>query len=114
LRAVEVLPTRLPLELSKLDKRILEHVIAMTGADYCYRSIREDLPAEFQDIIPDIGGIDYSRVRQIRCPRLKQIQGYIVVHEPEPRVSLQKIADALAGCGVRRPRRRPRRQLGAI
>jgi DNA-directed RNA polymerase specialized sigma54-like protein len=40
---------------------------------------------------------------------LKAIKAYIETHDPELRVSNQKIADALAKCGVRVPRRRHRK-----
>jgi hypothetical protein len=109
LRAVEVIPTRLPYEPSELDKRILEHVISLTGAkDHCYRSIREGLPEHLRNVVPDIRVLDFSRVRTIRAPLLKEIRGYISDHDPDLRVSNQKIADALAMFGIRVPRRRRR------
>jgi hypothetical protein len=108
LRAVEVMPTHLPYEPSQLDKRILGHVIALTGSDGCYRSIREGLPERFQHLVPDLRALDYSRVSEVRAPLLKKIRGYIEDNDPELKVSEQKIADALATPGVRVPRRRPR------
>jgi hypothetical protein len=108
LRAVEVEPTGLH-KPSALDERILQHVIALTNSFHCYRSIREGLPEDLQRQLPDLRALDYSRVRTIQPPALKVIRGYIEQNDPQVRVSTQKIADALARCGVRAPRRRPRR-----
>jgi hypothetical protein len=107
LRAVEVEPTGLH-KPSALDERILVHVIAMTESFHCYRSIREGLPEDLQRQILDLRALDYSRVRTIQAPPLKVIRGYIE-NDPQLRISNQKIADALARCGVRVPRRRPRK-----
>ena len=110
LRAVEVIPTILPYEPSQLDQRILRHVLALTNAHYCFRSIREDLPQDLWEMVPDIKLLDYSRVRSIEAPLLKLIKGYIEVHDPGLRASNQKIADSLAMYGIRIPvpRRRAR------
>jgi hypothetical protein len=105
---VEVEPSGLH-RPSPLDERILAHVIAMTNSFHCYRSIREGLPEDFQRQLPDLRMLDYSRVFTIKPPPLKVIQWYIAQNEPQLRVSNQKIADALARCGVRVPRRRPRK-----
>jgi hypothetical protein len=108
LRAVEVIPSHMPYELSELEKLILRHVIVLTGSYYCYRSIREGLPEQLHQQVPDLRALDYSRVRTIRAPSLKVIKGFIEDQNPQLKVSSQKIADALAKCGVRVPRRRPR------
>jgi hypothetical protein len=108
LRAVEVIPTRMPYELSKLEQQILQRVITLTESYDCYRSLREGLPEHFQHMVPDLHALDYSRVRMIQAPPLKVIRAFIEDHDPELKVSNQKIADALAKCGVRVPRRRPR------
>ena len=108
LRAVEVVPTPLPYEPSELEERILHHVIALTKSYDCYRSIREGLPENQQQQVPDVRALDYARICSIEPPPLKVIQGYIAENDPELKVSNQKIADALAMCGVRIPRRRPR------
>jgi hypothetical protein len=109
IRAVEVTPALLPYELSELDNKILRYLIALQNADYCYRSIHEGLPEDLQEMVPDIRALDYDRVRMIRAPLLKVIRGYICEKDPSLRVSNQKIADALAKCGVRIPRHRRRR-----
>jgi hypothetical protein len=108
LRAVEVVPTHLPYKPSELEERILRHVIALRKSYDCYRSIREGLPEDQQQQVPDLRVLDYARVCSIHAPPLKAIQGYITEKDPELKVSNQKIADALAMCGMRIPRRRPR------
>jgi hypothetical protein len=108
LRAVEVVPTRLPYKPSKLDEQVLRHVISLTKADNCYRSIREGLPENLQDEVPDLRALDYSRVRTIQAPLLKVIRAFIEDHDPGLQVSTQKIADALATYGIRVPRPRQR------
>ena len=106
LRAVEVVPSYLPYKASALDLRILRHVLAQTRADHCYRSIREDLPQQYREMVPDFRAIDFARVLDLRVPYVKVIKAYIEDNDPGLNVSLQKISDALALFGVRRPRRR--------
>jgi hypothetical protein len=108
LRAVEVVPTHLPYKPSELEVQILRHVIALTKSYHCYRSIREGLPEDQEQQVPDVRALDYARICSIEPPPLKVIQGYIAENDPELKVSNQKIADALAMCGMRIPRRRPR------
>jgi hypothetical protein len=61
LRAVELLPTYLPYNLSQLEERILLHVISLTkSGSSCYRSIREHLPEHMQDRVPDTLGRQLS------------------------------------------------------
>jgi hypothetical protein len=53
LRAVEVVPARLPLEPSKLDWRIVYHTITLAGAqDKCLWSLRDSVPDQFRDAVP--------------------------------------------------------------
>jgi hypothetical protein len=108
LRAVEVVPTAMPYALSPLEERVLRHVIELTKSHDCYRNLRDDLPQHLQPGIPDLYVLDYDRVPKIEAPPLKLIRAYIEDHDPELKVSNRKIADALAKCGVRIPRRRPR------
>jgi hypothetical protein len=114
LRAVEVIPTYLRYVPSELDLRILRHVIELTQSHFCYRSIREGLPEQLQSQVPDVHALDYARVRRVQPPILKVIRAYIQDHDRELKVSDQKIADALATCGVRIPktRRRASSKLG--
>jgi hypothetical protein len=109
LRGVEMVPTHMPYELSRVEKRILQNVIKLTESDGCYRNLREDLPEHLQPGIPDLWVLDFGRLHTIPRRSLKEIKSHIEDDDPELRVSNQKIADALAKCGVRVPRRRPRK-----
>ena len=106
LRGVEMVPTHMPYVMSPVEQRILWHMIELTKSYDCYRNLRDDLPQHLQAGIPDLWVLDYGRLHTIpRCP-LKVIEAYIETHDQELRVSNQKIADTLAKCGVRVPRRR--------
>jgi hypothetical protein len=109
LRGVEMVPTHMPYELSLVEERILWNVIKFTASYGCFRNLRDDLPQHLQAGIPDLWVLDYGRLHTIPRRPLKTIKAYIETHDPELRVSNQKIADALAKCGVRVPRRRPQR-----
>ena len=109
LRGVEMVPTHMPYELSLVEKSIVSYVISFTESYGCYRNLRDDLPLHLQPEIPELWVLDYSRLHTIPGRPLKAIKAYIEDHAPELRISNQKIADALAKCGVRVPRRRPRR-----
>ena len=98
----------MPYELSPAEQRILKHVIRLTELYQCYRNLRDGLQPHLQPGIPDLWVLDYGLLRTIPRRPLKVIKAYIETHDPELRVSNQKIADALAKCGVRVPRRRPR------
>jgi hypothetical protein len=108
LRGVEVIPTHLPDQLSKREQRIIGHLIRQTGAYHCFRNYRDELPEAFREGCPDLWVLDFGRLCTIDAPPLKVIRGYIEDHEPGLRVSNQKIADTLAMCGIRIPRRRRR------
>ena len=112
LHAVEVIPTHLPYHPSELDERILGAVIVMTKAD-CFRNLRDDVPERYRDQIPDWWVLDYGRVPKIQAPPLKVIQGYIADKDPDLKVSLQKISDALKMFGIRIPRRRRAKMAAA-
>jgi hypothetical protein len=109
LRAVEVIPAKLPLKPSDLDWLIVHHVIWIIGAeDRCYRSLREhakprclDLP---EDIVPEIRIIDCGALKGHELPSLKYLAWQIGKKQPTLEVSDQKIADALLKFGMRIPR----------
>jgi hypothetical protein len=109
LRAVEVIPAKLPLKPSDLDWLIVHHVIWIIEAqDRCYRSLREhakpkclDLP---KDIVPEIRIIDCGALKGHEIPSLKYLAWQIGKKQPTLEVSDQKIADALLKFGMRIPR----------
>jgi hypothetical protein len=82
LRAVEVIPSHLPYELSELEKLILRHVILLTGSYHCSRSIQEGLPEHLQQQVPDVHALDYSRLSTIQVPQLKVIRAFIEDENP--------------------------------
>jgi hypothetical protein len=109
LRAVEVLPAKLPLKPSDLDWRIVHHVVSIIHAeDRCYRSLREhakpkclDVPGE---MIPDTRFLDCSALDGLKLPSLKHLAKQIGKKDPAlKRLSRQKIADALRKFGMRIP-----------
>ena len=109
LLGVEVIPTPLRYHLSELDQRIIHNLIRMNRADHCLRNLRDDVPEVFRQDRPDLWVLDFSRIRTIEAPLLKVFRAYIELNDPMLKVSNQKIADTLALCGVRVPRRRRRR-----
>ncbi len=120
LRAIEVIPAKLPREPSELAWRIVHHVISIGKAgDQCYRSLRghakptcSDLPEE---MIPEIRFIDCSALEIGKLPSLKYLKQQIGRRDPSlKRVSHQTIADALRGFGIRIPATRPPRVKSAF
>jgi hypothetical protein len=109
LRAVEVIPAKLPLNPSDLDWRIVHHVISIIGAeDHCYRSLREHSKPKcldvFEEMIPEIRFIDCSALEGLGLPSLKHLAQQIGKKDPTlKRLSRQKIADALRKFGIRIP-----------
>jgi hypothetical protein len=112
LRAVEVIPSRLPYEPTELDWRIVHATIAVIHAeDLCYRSLRAGLPADLQAGVPDIRFLDCAKLPGLELPPLKMVASLIAELDPTlERVSQQKIADALKLFGMRLPKPRPRRK----
>jgi hypothetical protein len=114
LRAVEVIPAKLPLKPSDLDWRIVHDVISIIGAENrCYRSLREhakprclDLP---EDIIPDFWFIDCSALKGHELPSLKYLAWQIGKKHPTLELSDEKIAHALLKFGMRIPESRLRK-----
>jgi hypothetical protein len=104
IRAVEIIPVRLPYNLSGLDCIIIRLTISKIGAqDKCSYST-EGLFSEHPGDDPFIGFIDCSKLAGLRVPELKVIKGYIEYHEPKlATLSAQKISDALRKFGMRIP-----------
>jgi hypothetical protein len=81
----------------------------MKAEEYCYRSIRDGLPEHLQEQVPDIRGLDFSRLRTLKPPLLKVIYGLIREKYSDLNVSDQKVADALERAGARAVKSRPRK-----
>jgi hypothetical protein len=107
-RSIEVLPSRLPYELSELDWRILHCVISMMEiGEQCW--VRPAHLNERELSVParDYMLIDFSTLPGRTTPLLKQIQGELTDRYPDCKApSQQKIADTLAKAGMRQPVRR--------
>jgi hypothetical protein len=108
LRAVEVVPARLPKEPSELDWRIVHHAIPIAGAEgRCYRSLRHGLPPDQQAMVPDLRFLDCGTLPGLHVPCLKVIAGRVADRAPDlAEPSCQKIADALRDFGIRTPNAR--------
>jgi hypothetical protein len=109
LRAVTVIPAKLPLKPSELDYRIVHLVISIIGAeDRCYRSLREHAKPKcldvLEEIIPEMRFIDCSALDGLELLSLKHLANQIGKKDPTlKRLSRQKIADALRIFGMRIP-----------
>jgi hypothetical protein len=110
LRAVEVVPSYMPIEPSELDWRVVQYTVALVGAEKrCYRSLREGAAPELQPMIPDLRYLDCSSLSGLDLPPLKVISGCIREKDRSLRkISEQKVADALRTFGMRVPKARPR------
>ena len=109
LRAVEVVPAKLPRNPSELDWKIIHHVISIVKVEnQCYRSFREhakpacaDVPEE---MIPEDRIIDCSALQIGNLPSLKYLKQQIGRRDRSLKnVSHQTIADALRDFGMRIP-----------
>ena len=116
LRAVEILPTQMPYELSELDELIIHLTLSMIeGAQSrCYRDIREGLPESAREALPSLRLLDFSQMTEGRgrpalaVPLLKQIRAKFEDTYPTRKPpSEQKISTALAKAGIRIPDLRP-------
>ena len=108
LRAVEIIPSILPYDLSDLEWRILECTIkCMKIQDVVVGTLGEELAPELQAGLPEIRGIDFQRLKGFEVPPLKVLQDFIIKQGIE-RLSLEKISNTLSKCGMRPvTRRRP-------
>jgi hypothetical protein len=108
-RAVEVIPAKLPLKPSELDWRIVHQVISIIGAeDNCYRSLREhakpNCPDVSEEMISESRFIDCSTLKKLDLPSLKYITQQIGKRNPTlKKLSRQKVAEALRKFGMRIP-----------
>lgn len=107
LRAVETQPVNLPSNLSEQDCRIIDTFIKMVGGkDRIYRSLRQGIPLEYQEMVPDHRFVDFSAFRalatdqKITIPLLKAIE-YQILKRFGATPSLAKISDTLRKIGIR-------------
>ena len=105
LRALKIEPERLPVEPSDLDWRIVHLTLEFVGARHCYRSLREDLPPDQRDMVPDLHFLDVARLSSLALPPLQAITRYIASRYKK--VSGQQIANSLRKFGIRHPQARP-------
>jgi hypothetical protein len=111
LRAVEVIPVKLPLRPSELDWRIVHLVISIVAAeDACYRSVREHAKRSCADVseemFPEDRFIDCSTLNAVTLPSLKYITQQIGKRDPTlKRLSRRKVAQTLGKFGMRFPTR---------
>ncbi len=111
LRAVEVIPARLPLEPTELDWRIIHCTLSIIEANHCYRHLAYGLPPQLQEMVPDLRILDCGTFESLALPRLKVLISRI--RETEPSLpSAQQVADTLHKFGMRIPIPRPRRRHG--
>lgn len=104
-RAIELIPSHLPLDPTELDVRILHGTLMHSGAEQCYRSVRDDIPGDPR--VPDLRGIDYSRLSGLNIPSLESIAAFLAERHPAlPVPSPQTISNALRKFGVRLPKAR--------
>lgn len=110
LRAVEVIPTLLPYEISELDLQIIHCVISLIKKeDQCYGHPIYRNDPELVKAARDAGIIDYSTLYGHEIPLLKQIRGAFIDRYPSLKPpSNQKISDTLTKIGMRKPARRSR------
>lgn len=112
LRAVEIIPSALPFEMSDMEWQILICVIKhLKLMDLAIRTFGEELDPKIQANLPEIRGVDFQRLVGHEVPPLKVLQ-QILVDGGVGHVSLEKISNTLDKCGMRpvTPRRpaRPR------
>jgi hypothetical protein len=103
LKAVGVIPTPLPYELSNLDCQILRHIIRfMKIDDEVFRTLGEELDSEIRTTLPEIRAIDFQRLPGRKIPLLKQLINSMADSGDFPKVpSVQKISTTLSKCGMR-------------
>ena len=110
LRAVELVPMRVPLEPTDLDWRIVYSTIVVIDAqDRCFRSLRAGVEPSLQEMIPDRKYLDCSTLRELVIPPMKVLLAKIAKLDPTlKKLSRQKLANTLRDFGMRVPASRPR------
>jgi hypothetical protein len=110
LSAVEIIPSRLPLQPSELDWRIVHHTIAIIGEyERCYRRLGHGLEPSLQEMAPDLRFLDCGTLQGLVLPPMKVLLWKIDNADPTlKKLSRQKLADTLRDFGMRIPVPRPR------
>lgn len=109
LYAVEVIAAPMLTEPSALDRRIVRAALkVIDGGDHCYRNLRDGLPSDQSDLVPDEYFLDSATLPNLKPPPLKDIVQGIAEVDPTLKATGQKIADALRKFGIRIPAPRPR------
>jgi hypothetical protein len=104
LRALEIEPKHLPDRPSDLDWRIVHLTLELIDAKHCYRSLRDDVPSDQRDRVPDWHFLDVGRLSGLALPPLKDITRFIVSRYKK--VSGQQVANSLQQFGIRKPQAR--------
>jgi hypothetical protein len=109
LRSVEFIPFS-PKQPSKRQRRLMHAVLSVVqGGSHCYRSVRDGLPPELQEAIPDLWDFDCQKLLGLQFPMLKVLAIDVRTKYPEfRRVSEQYLSNTLAKFGARLPTPRPR------
>jgi len=127
LRAVEVMPHRLPLDPSDTDWRIVHLTITAVGAEaQCYRLISSNVTRDqfrnrmnlkrlrqLRRSLPRRRVLDFRKLNGLELPPLKELAYRLYELDPTLDISQQKIADALRDFGIRIPRQRSTRSARA-
>jgi hypothetical protein len=104
LRALKIEREHLSLEPSDLDWRVVHLTLELIGAKDCYRSLREGLPPDQRETVPDLYFLDVARLSGLALPPLQDITRYVASRDRK--VSGQQIANSLRRFGMRRPQAR--------
>ena len=99
LRALNVIPTPLPWELTALQKRIVYWTLKFIKAeDACYGPPMPGL--EYETATPGLEYLHYNRLYGLKLEKLEAIAHYIAQQDPDLGASRQTVANALRACGI--------------
>lgn len=104
LRAVEVIPTPLPLKPTNLDWRIIHATLSVIegAAEICYRHFTSGLPAPYCDMEwPPLLAIDCAKLPFVPALKLNEILYRLCkLDKSFAQISSQKIADTIRKFGI--------------
>lgn len=113
LRAVSIRPAAMPIRPSPIQQKILGLTLHFIEKNQdCLRSLRDGLPEDLQEMVPDLRWIDYSKLGDLdRLPSLESITIYVRERDRAlKKISSQTVADALHLFGMHVPKSRPRKR----